>query len=170
MLLAFATDSPAKRSVRRPHPGIRRRVFAMPEHEVGIEDVAARIEVLEDEAEEMVLGHQEALVQAYVKHLKPILETDGSASRWWFLWATLVRRNPDVELCAGFRNMAAQFGDESPVWNALTDLTASKINLEHNAFNLHFSTDWLTFHIVLALCTFALVAFHVMSVMYFYGP
>ena len=55
------------------------------------------------------------------------------------------------------------------MWKKLVDLTARKLNLEHNAFNLNFSTEWLTLHIVLAVCTFGLLIFHVVSVLYFYG-
>ena len=144
-------------------------IQAMSEHEVRLEDVTARIDVVYVEAEEMVLGHQEALVQAYIKHLKPILEADRTASRSRLLLATLTKRNPGAEICAGFRAMAPQFGDEAPVWNALVDLAARKINLEHNVFNLHFSTDWLSLHIALALCTFGLLMFHIVSVLYFKG-
>ena len=73
-------------------------------------------------------------------------------------------------MCAQWRQgAAAQFGDDAVVWKELVDLTARKLNLEHNAFNLNFSTEWLTFHIVLAVCTFGLLIFHVLSVLYFYG-
>ncbi|HKN01821.1 MAG TPA: hypothetical protein VJX23_15000 [Candidatus Binataceae bacterium] len=140
-----------------------------PEHEVRLQDVDSRIESVYVEAEEKVLGHQEALVQAYLKNVRPILETERSASRMRFFWATLRGRNPGAETCAGLYEAGKPFGDEASAWKELVDLAARKINLEHNAFNLHFSTDWLSFHIVLAAITFGLLIFHVLSVLYFYG-
>ena len=144
-------------------------IEAMPEREVRLQDVASRIDATYVEAEEKVLGHPEAIVQAYLKNLKPILEADRIASRWRLLGATLGRRNLGSEMCAKWHQAAAQFGDDAAVWKELVDLTARKLNLEHNAFNLNFSTEWLTFHIVLAVCTFGLLILHVLSVLYFYG-
>ena len=144
-------------------------IETMPEREVRLQDVASRIDATYVEAEEKVLGHPEALVQAYLKNLKPILEADRIAPRWRLLGATLNRRDLGSEMCAQWHQAAAQFGDDAAVWKELVDLTARKLNLEHNAFNLNFSTEWLTFHIVLAVCTFGLLIFHVLSVLYFYG-
>ena len=141
----------------------------MPEREVRLQDVASRIDATYVEAEEKVLGNPEALVQAYLKNLKPVLEADRVTSRWRLLGATLKRGDLGSELCAQWYEAASQFGDAASAWNELVDLTARKLNLEHNAFNLNFSTDWLTFHIVLAVCTFALLILHVASVLYFYG-
>jgi hypothetical protein len=144
-------------------------IETMPEREVRLQDVASRIDATYVEAEEKVLGHSEALVQAYLKNLKPILEADRIASRWRLLGATLKRRDLGSEMCAQWQQTAAQFGDDAAAWKELVDLTARKLNLEHNAFNLNFSTEWLTFHIVLAVCTFGLLIFHVVAVLYFYG-
>jgi len=144
-------------------------IETMPEREVRLQDVASRIDATYVEAEEKVLGHPEAFVQAYLKNLKPILEADRIASRWRLLGATLSRRDLGSEMCAQWHHAAAQFGDDAAVWKELVDLTARKLNLEHNAFNLNFSTEWLAFHIVLAVCTFGLLIFHVLSVLYFYG-
>ena len=141
----------------------------MPEREVRLQDVASRIDATYVEAEEKVLGHPEALVQAYLKNLKPILEADRIAPRWRMLGATLGRRDLGSEMCARWHQAASQFGDDASVWKELVALTARKLNLEHNAFNLNFSTAWLTFHIVLAVGTFALLVLHVVSVLYFYG-
>ena len=144
-------------------------IQTLPEHEVRLQDVDARITAVYVEAEEMVLGHPEALVQAYLKDLKPILERERTLSRSQFLRATLARRNPGAETCAPFAAKAQTFGDDAPVWNELVDLAARKINLEHNAFNLNFSTGWLTLHLYLAIFTFGLLIFHVLSVLYFEG-
>jgi hypothetical protein len=144
-------------------------IETMAEREVRLVDVASRSDAVYVEAEETVLGHTEALVQAYVKTLKRILEVDRLMSRSRLFWATLRRRDIGSEYCAEFRKMAAQFGDDAAAWNTLVDLAARKINLEHNAFNLNFSTGWLSFHIAVALFTFGLLIFHVSSVLYFYG-
>jgi hypothetical protein len=144
-------------------------IETMPEREVRLQDVTSRIDATYVEAEEKVLGHPEALVQAYLKNLKPILQADSVISRWRLLGATLKRRDLGSEMCAQWHQAAPQFGADACVWKELVDLTARKLNLEHNAFNLNFSTEWLTFHIVLAVCTFGLLIFHVTSVLYFYG-
>jgi hypothetical protein len=144
-------------------------IQALPEHEVRLQDVDARINAIYVEAEEMILGHSEALVQAYLEDLKPILEHERTLSSGQFLRATLARRDPGAEACAAFHRKAQQFRDDAPVWAELVELAARKINLEHNAFNLHFSTDWLTFHLYLAIFTFGLLFFHVASVLYFEG-
>jgi hypothetical protein len=145
-------------------------IETMPEREVRLQDVASRIDATYVEAEEKVLGHPEAIVQAYVKNLKPILEADRIVPRWRLLGATLKRRNLGSEMCVQWHQAASQFAAaDAPVWKELVDLTARKLNLEHNAFNLNFSTAWLTFHIVLAVCTFGLLILHVVSVLYFYG-
>jgi len=146
-----------------------RAVETMAEREVRLEDVASRIDAVYVEAEETVLGHPEAFVQAYVKNLKPILEADRVASRWQLFRATLTRGNVGSEICSEFRQLAGEFADDTAAWNELVDLTARKVNLEHNAFNLHFSTDWLSFHIVVAVCTFGLLILHICAVLYFYG-
>jgi hypothetical protein len=145
-------------------------IEAMPEREVRLQDVASRIDATYVEAEEKVLGHPEAIVQAYLKNLKPILEADRIVPRWRLLRATLKRRDLGSEMCVQWHQAASQFGAaDAPVWKELVDLTARKLNLEHNAFNLNFSTEWLTFHIVLALCTFGLLILHVVSVLFFFG-
>jgi len=139
------------------------------EREVRLQDVASRIDATYVEAEEKVLGHPEALVQAYLKSLKPILEADRTLSRWRLLGAMLQQRDLGSEICAGWYQVAARFGAESTVWKELVDLAARKINLEHNAFNLSFSTEWLAFHIILAVATFGLLILHIAAVLYFYG-
>src|SRR5262249_9094150 len=144
-------------------------IQTMAEHEVRLQDVDARIDAVYIEAEEKILGHPESLVQAYLKDLKPILQQERSASRGSFLWATLARKNRGDEICSTLRARSAEFGSDAPVWEELVDLAVCKINLEHNAFNLHFSTDWLTFHIVVVVITFGLLIFHVLSVLYFNG-
>ena len=144
-------------------------IETMAEREVRLEDVASRTDAVYVEAEEKVLGHPPAFVEAYVKNLKPILEAERVATRRRLFAATMMRRNIGAESCAGFRKIGAAFGDDAGAWNGLVDLTARKINLEHNRFNLNFSTEWLRFHIAVALCTFGLLVFHIAAVLYFDG-
>lgn len=144
-------------------------IQAAAEREVRLEDVASRIDAVYVEAEEAVLGHQEALVQAYVSELKPVLEADRSVGKWRLLMATLSGASAAGEICEPLRAKADRFGADAATWNSLVDLAARKINLEHNAFNLRLSTSWLNFHIALAIFTFALLLFHVGSVLYFQG-
>jgi hypothetical protein len=146
-----------------------RAIEAMAEREVRLEDVAARTDAVYVEAEEKVLGHPPGFVEAYVKNLKPILEAEKVATRWELFRATTTRRNVGAETCARFQKIGAEFGDDAAAWNELVALAARKINLEHNRFNLNFSTEWLRFHIAVALCTFGLLVFHVSAVLYFYG-
>jgi hypothetical protein len=144
-------------------------IETMAEREVRLEDVASRTDAVYVEAEEKVLGHPPAFVEAYVKNLKPILEADRVASRAELFRATMTRRNVGAERCAALAKMGSQFGDDAPAWNDLVALVARKVNLEHNRFNLNFSTEWLRFHIAVALCTFGLLVFHIAAVLYFYG-
>jgi hypothetical protein len=144
-------------------------IETMVEREVRLEDVASCTDAVYVEAEEKVLGHAPALVDAYIKNLKPILEADRVTSRPELLRATMTRRNVGAERCADLAKMGSRFGDDAPTWKDLVDLAARKINLEHNRFNLNFSTEWLRFHIAVALCTFGLLVFHVSAVLYFNG-
>jgi len=146
-----------------------RAIETMAEREVRLEDVASRTDAAYVEAEEKVLGHPPAFVEAYVKNLKPILEAEKVTTRWQLFRATMMRRNVGAQTCAEFRKIGAQFTADAAAWNELVDLTARKINLEHNRFNLNFSTEWLRFHIAVALCTFGLLIFHVSAVLYFDG-
>ena len=152
------------------------------EHEVRIRDADARIEAIYVEAEEKVLGHPEEMLKAYLDNLRPILSADR-VSDATLLWALMRGVDAGPELCAPLYPMVdtikAQVKDEkilgdwdtkhAPAWKELVGLVKDKINLEQNEFNLHLSTDWLAFHVVVALATFGLLIFHVGSVIYFNG-
>jgi hypothetical protein len=151
-------------------------------HEVRMRDADAKIDAIYVEAEEKVLGHPEEMVKAYLENIRPILSADR-APRRTLLWATIRGIDAGPELSAHLYPIAGtikeQIKDENilkdwdakhaPAWKDLVDLVKDKINLEHNEFNLHLSTDWLAFHVVVALTTFGLLIFHVGSVLYFYG-
>ena len=144
-------------------------IETMAEREVRLEDVASRTDAVYVEAEEKVLGHPPPFVEAYIKNLRPVLEAERIATRRRLFGATMMRRDIGAESCAELRKIGAQFGDDAAAWNELVDLAARKMNLEHNRFNLNFSTAWMRFHIAVALCTFGLLVFHIAAVLYFDG-
>ena len=152
------------------------------EHEVRLRDIDARISATYVEAEEKILGHSEELTTAYTSQIKPLLNFDLVPQRTLLL-ATLRGVDAGSEYCAPLFAVADRLKTivkdprileswdvrEAPVWKELAGLAVRKVNLDHNAFNLRFSTGWLEFHIVLALATLGLLIFHVLSALYFYG-
>jgi hypothetical protein len=145
-----------------PHAMTRRA-----EHEVRLKDVDDRIREVYVEAEEKILGHQEALIQAYLQELKPIFLQATPSSN--LLWATIRGIDPGSGACRAAAALEAKVGPEAPVYRELMGLAVRKVNLEHNAFNLRLSTGWLTFHIVLSAIVGVLVIFHIFGALYFYG-
>jgi hypothetical protein len=137
------------------------------EHQVRLMDVDAKINAIYVEAEEKILGHQEQLVQTYLRELRPILI--GSQSKLTLLRATLTSTDPGSAACTQASAHAERLGDEAPLYRELLALAQRKINLEHNAFNLRLSMGWLRYHVGISIVTFVLIAFHVAAVMYFAG-
>lgn len=137
------------------------------EHEVRSQDVNAKINAIYVEAEEKILGHQEALVQTYLARIKPILVSNLPSLP--FLFATLASRDFGPRYCADLLSEEGKLGADAPVWRELVDLTIRKVNLEHNDFNLWLSISWLRFHVVTAILTGILVTFHVLAVLYYGG-
>jgi hypothetical protein len=137
------------------------------EHEVRLKDVDSRIREVYVQAEEKILGHQEPLIHIYLDYVKPILL--GETPRSTLLWATLRGRDPGAARCSRAAAMEKELTGDVPIYRELLALAERKVNLEHNAFNLHLSTSWLTFHIVVSAAVGVLVAFHVLAVIYFYG-
>lgn len=138
-----------------------------PEHEVRLVDVDSAQQALYVEAEQTVLGHSENLTNAYLHHVRPILNANHSTLR--FFWATLSGADPAPAICHEARAAAAAAGADAAIYNDLVDIAERKIRLEHNRFNLRAGTAWLSFHIGLAIATAVLVAFHVGGVLYFGG-
>lgn len=135
--------------------------------EVRLEDVEASFHALYVEAEEAVLGHSEQLVDAYLHNVRPILT--GTQPRRKMFWATLTGADPAPAICMSARGPAAALGADGSIYAALVDIAERKVRLEHNQFNLRLSVGWLKFHIGLAIVTGALIAFHVIGVLYFAG-
>jgi hypothetical protein len=137
------------------------------EHEVRSQDVNVKINAVYVEAEEKILGNREEFTKDYLARIKPVLLEDLSS--WALLRATLSRRDVGNEVNLVLSSANPYRDAEASTWKDLVDLATRKVNLEQNDFNLWLSVSWLRFHIILAVLTFALLAFHVLSVLYFGG-
>lgn len=135
--------------------------------EVRISDVDEGLHALYVQAEEMILGHSEELVQAYLRHVRPLLARNVRPRT--LLWATLTRSDPAPRICKPARRVGAALAPDRECYEGLVDIAERKIRLEQNGFDLRLSTGWLRVHIVLAIATFILIAFHVVGVFYFNG-
>lgn len=143
------------------------RMLKLGNQEVRLEDAEAASHRLYVEAEEMVLGHSEALVHAYLSFVRPIL-AESQPSRT-FLWATLTGTNPASAVCKSARLHAGGFGAEASAFHELINIAERKVGLDHNQFNLRLSTAWLRLHRWLAISVLVLIIFHVAGVLYFVG-
>ncbi len=137
------------------------------EHEVRTQDVNAKINAVYVEAEEKILGHTEEFTRDYLARIKPMLLEDRSS--WALLAATLSRRDIGERTSAALKAGNRAHGSDAIAWKELADLATRKVNLEQNDFNLWLSTSWLRFHVVVAMLTFSLLAFHILAVLYFGG-
>jgi hypothetical protein len=143
------------------------RMLKLGNKEVRHQDVEAAFHQLYVEAEELVLGHSETLVHAYLLSVRPILI--GSQPSRTMLWATLTSGNPAPAVCQPSRALAEGFGADSAVFHELVDIAERKVRLEHNQFNLRLGSGWLRIHRRLAMTVLALIVFHVAGVLYFAG-
>lgn len=143
------------------------RMRKWPNQEVRLEDVESAFHALYVEAEEMVLGHSEALVHAYLRNVRPILT--GNQPAFAMLWATLSGSDPARRARIRARKPDAEPGADAATYANLADIAERKIRLEHNEFNLRLCTNWLNFHRFLVMLTVILVIFHVVGVLYFAG-
>jgi hypothetical protein len=143
------------------------RMLKLGNQEVRLEDVEAASHQLYVEAEELVLGHSEALVQAYLSFVRPILA--GSQPTRTLLWATLSGNRPASIVCKPARLIAGGFGAETAAFDELVTIAERKVGLDHNQFNLRLGTAWLLLHRRLAISVLVLITFHVAGVLYFAG-
>ena len=143
------------------------RMLKLGNTEVRLEDVEAASQALYVQAEELVLGHSEALVHAYLLLVRPLLA--GSQAPSTLLWATLTGRNPAAAVCRPVRLVADGFGTEATIFHELVNIAERKVGLDHNQFNLRLSNEWLGLHRRLAITVLALIVFHVTGVLYFVG-
>jgi hypothetical protein len=143
------------------------RMLKLGNTEVRLEDVEAASQTLYVQAEELVLGHSEALVHAYLLLVRPLLA--GSQRSSTLLWATLTGRNPAAAVCRPARLVADGFGTEATIFHELVNIAERKVGLDHNQFNLRLSNEWLRLHRMLAITVLALIVFHITGVLYFVG-
>jgi hypothetical protein len=143
------------------------RMIKVGNQEVRLQDVEAASHALYVEAEELVLGHPEALVQAYLSSIRPLLAGNQPLHR--LLWATLAGKNPGPEVCRPVRARADRLGSEAATFHELVNIAERKVTLDHNEFTLNLTTKWLRLHRRLAIGVLVLIVFHVAGVLYFAG-
>jgi hypothetical protein len=143
------------------------RMLKLGNREVRLQDVEAAYHELYVEAEELVLGHSEALVHAYLLAVRPILVGDRPLRT--MLWATLRGTNPAPAVCKPARLLADRLASEAVVFQELVNIAERKVQLEHNQFNLRFGMGWLRLHGCLAMAVLTLIVFHIAGVLYFVG-
>lgn len=147
--------------------------YAMPnamlrlvEREVRVRDVEERRRALFVLAEERILGRSDALVDSYLRLLRPVLQGD---TRWWRLLAATLRGE---ELGADVRREVQRMPlarDDALLLSELFDLAEQKLRLDLNLFHLAVTTAWLTLHAAAVSCALALTGFHIATVLYFGG-
>ncbi len=138
-----------------------------PDQEVRVEDVDAALHDLYVQAEEAILGRSEALVQAYLKYVRPVML--GTRPARALLVATLTGADPAAPVASRLRARAAEAKDEAETWERLVALAERKVRLDHNHFNLSLSVGWMRVHIALAIALGVLTVFHIAGVLYFAG-
>jgi hypothetical protein len=138
-----------------------------PAQEVRPEDIDAVLHEVYVQAEETILGRSEALVHAYLKHVRPVML--GTRPSRELLFATLSGADPASSVAAGLRAYEAQIPNEAETWNQLVTLAERKVRLDHNRFNLSLSVGWMRVHIMLAIALGVLTGFHIAGVLYFAG-
>ena len=136
-----------------------------PAQEVRPEDVDAAIHELYVEAEEAILGRSEALVQAYLKNIRPVML--GTRPARAMLLATLRGADPAAPVAMRLRTCGVP--NEAETWERLVVFAERKVRLDHNHFNLSLSVGWMRVHIAIAIALGVLTAFHVAGVLYFAG-
>lgn len=144
-----------------------RTMRTRPAQEVRAEDVDAAIHELYVEAEEVILGRSEALVQAYLKDIRPVML--GTRPARAMLLATLSGIDPAAPIGSRLRVRGAELSSEAGTWERLVVFAERKVRLDHNRFNLSLSVGWMRVHIAIAIALGVLTAFHVAGVLYFAG-
>jgi hypothetical protein len=137
------------------------------EHEVRTQDVNSKINAVYVEAEEKVLGHSEEFTKDYLARVKPVLLEDRSS--WKLFMATVAQRDLGDEVNVAISAANPYKDADANTWKEMAVLAARKVNLEQNDFNLWLSVSWLRFHVIIAALTFSLLAFHILSVLYYGG-
>jgi hypothetical protein len=144
-----------------------RAMRVRPAQEVRREDVDAAIHELYVEAEEAILGRSEALVQAYLKNIRPVML--GTRPLGEKFLATLSGADPAASIGSQLRRWGAQLPNEAEAWDRLVVFAERKVRLDHNHFNLALGVGWMRVHIAIAIALGVLTAFHLAGVLYFAG-
>jgi hypothetical protein len=138
------------------------------EREVRARDVRERQRALFVAAEEQILGRSDALVDAYLRVLRPVL--DGEPSRRRLLVATLRGTDPGEIVRARIGSLGAGLeADDAAIFAELSRLTERKVRLDLNSFQLEVTTGWLVFHAGAVACGVILLLLHLFSIAYFGG-
>lgn len=139
------------------------------EREVRVRDAEEKRRALFVQAEERIPGRSEALVQAYLEAVKPILQ--GETSRLRLFEATLRGLDPGalVRGRGGLELLEQLDEKDAKTFRDFLDLAERKVWVDLNLFQLELSTGWLTLHAAAVVCAATLAALHVCSVFYFGG-
>lgn len=138
------------------------------EREVRLRDVKEKQRAIFVEAEERILGRSDALVDAYLRLLRPVLDAEPSRRR--MLLATLRRTDPGQIVRARIDSFGAELDeDDAATFAELSRVTERKVRLDLNALQLEISTGWLVFHAGAVACAGGLLVLHLASVAYFGG-
>jgi hypothetical protein len=149
--------------------------YAMPqtmlaaiEREVRVNDVRARQSRLFVEAEERILGRSTALVDAYLKFVRPVLQ--GETRRRRLLEATIRRQDPGGDVRGrALRGLEDLDETDASTYRAFIELAEEKVRLDLNLFQLALTTQWLALHGAAVMCMAGLIGLHIFSVLYFGG-
>lgn len=138
------------------------------EREVRLQDVQEKRRSIFVAAEERILGRSDTLVDAYLRLLRPLL--DSEPSRRAMLSALVRRRDPGGVVRARADALDVELGeDDSAVFAELTRLAERKARLDLNSFQLEVTTGWLVFHAGAVTGAGVLLLLHLCSVAYFGG-
>lgn len=138
------------------------------EREVRLRDVQEKQRAIFVEAEERILGRSDALVDAYLRFLRPVLDTEPSRRRT--VIATLRRADPGQIVRARLETLGVELEEnDAAIFAELTRLTERKVRLDLNALQLEITAGWLVFHAGSVACAGILLLLHLGSIAYFGG-
>lgn len=138
------------------------------EREVRLGDVREKRRSIFVAAEERILGCSDALVDAYLQLLRPLLV--GEPSRRRLLLAAMRRSDPGDVVRARVHAFGVELDEhDSAVFAELVRLTERKMRLDLNSFQLELTTGWLAFHAGAVACGGVLLLLHLCSIAYFGG-
>lgn len=145
-----------------------RAMLRSAEREVRLRDVRAEQHAVFVAAEERILGRSDALVDAYLRVLRPILDADSPRRR--LLLATVRRTDPGEWVRRRVASLDGTLAEEdAATFTELSRLAERKVRLDLNSFQLEMTTRWLGLHAGAVACAAVLLVLHLLSVAYFGG-